>query len=92
MLHHVPTPELQDALFAETCRLLRAGGVFVGLDSLDSPKLRELHVDDTFVPLDLAPTEARLRAAGFADVVVEQWDPPRRPGAKVRFHARRPLA
>ena len=34
MLHHVPTPELQDRVFAEARRVLRPGGVFVAVDSL----------------------------------------------------------
>src|SRR5262249_29097880 len=76
MIHHVPSAELQDELFAETRRLLQPGGVFVGLDSLDSPRLRALHVDDVFVPLDMETIGARLEAAGFVDVVVEEWDPP----------------
>src|SRR5688500_14588723 len=37
MLHHVPSPELQDQLLAEVARVLRPGGVLVGVDSLDSP-------------------------------------------------------
>ena len=71
MLHHVPTPALQDRLFAEVARLLRPGGSFVGTDATDSPGLRELHVDDTFVPVDPATLPGRLEAAGFTDVVVD---------------------
>ena len=33
MLHHVPSPELQDKLLAETCRVLRPGGTFSGSDT-----------------------------------------------------------
>ena len=71
MLHHVPAPELQDALFAEVARVLRPGGVFVGTDSVDSPELRELHVDDVFVPVDPDTLAGRLTAAGFQDVTVD---------------------
>jgi ubiquinone/menaquinone biosynthesis C-methylase UbiE len=71
MLHHVPTPERQDALLAEVCRVLRPGGVLAGEDGIASDELRELHVDDTYVPVDPAELPARLEAAGFVDVEVE---------------------
>jgi SAM-dependent methyltransferase len=71
MMHHVPTPEQQDMLFAQARRVLRPGGVFAGVDSLDSPQFRELHVDDICVPLVPDTLEGRLRAAGFSDVRVE---------------------
>jgi len=69
MLHHVPTPELQDAIFAEVARVLRRGGLFTGQDSRDSEEFRELHIDDTCVPIDPDTLEARLAAAGFIDLV-----------------------
>jgi len=71
MMHHVPTPELQDRLFAEVARVLRPGGVLAGLDSLDSEQFREMHVDDVCVPLDPATLADRLSRAGFSDVRVE---------------------
>ena len=52
MLHHVPSPQAQDAVLAEIFRLLRPGGVLAGQDSLDSPELRALHHDDVYVPVD----------------------------------------
>jgi SAM-dependent methyltransferase len=91
MLHHVQSADRQDALFCELHRLLRPGGYLVVLDSLDSPTLRTFHADDTFVPLDLETLELRLRTAGFVDPVIQRWDPPRRPGAKVRFVTTKPL-
>jgi len=30
MLHHVPSPALQDCLLQEACRVLKPGGIFVG--------------------------------------------------------------
>ena len=84
MLHHVPSPELQDKLFAEVCRVLRPGGVFVGTDSVDNPDVRALHVDDTFVPVDPETLPTRLENAGFADVTVDLV------GLGVRFAATRP--
>src|SRR4051812_37924853 len=71
MLHHVPSPALQDQLFAEVARVVRPGGVFVGTDSLDDPEWRALHVDDTCVAVDPATVADRLRAVGFTDVEVE---------------------
>jgi SAM-dependent methyltransferase len=71
MLHHVPTPALQDKLFAEICRLLGPGGVLAGQDSLASDELRALHIDDTYVPVDPAGLAARLETAGFVDVAVD---------------------
>src|SRR5687767_9822548 len=36
MLHHVPSPELQDRLLAEVHRVLKPGGLFAGSDSTPS--------------------------------------------------------
>jgi SAM-dependent methyltransferase len=71
MLHHVPSLEQQDAVLAETFRLLRPGGVLAGQDSLDSPDLRSLHHDDIYVPVDPSGLPARLEAAGFMAVQVD---------------------
>jgi SAM-dependent methyltransferase len=79
MLHHVPTPALQDSLLAEARRVLRPGGFLVGSDSVASPGLAELHEGDTYVPVDPAFLADRLVAAGFADVEVEQAE------GRVRF-------
>ena len=70
MLHHVPTAELQDRLFAEVARVLRPSGLFIASDSVASEDLAALHVDDTYNPIDPTTVEARLRAAGFAAVDV----------------------
>src|SRR5437868_12874873 len=61
MLHHMPSPAHQDRLFAAVNRALRPGGVFVGVDALDIPGLRDAHADDTFVPVDPATLPDRLR-------------------------------
>jgi SAM-dependent methyltransferase len=71
MLHHVPTPALQDQLFAEAFRVLRPGGVFAGSDSAASTLFRILHFRDTCNPVDPQALPERLRAAGFGDVQVE---------------------
>jgi SAM-dependent methyltransferase len=86
MLHHVPTPALQDRLLQEVHRVLRAGGLFAGTDATDSPELRKLHVDDVFVPVDADTFGDRLVGAGFEDVVVE------RERDRLRFVARKPGA
>ena len=82
MLHHVPSPELQDRLFAEAARVLRPGGLFAGVDSVDSEGFRALHEDDVCVPVDPETLPDRLRAAGFADVQVDAND------LGVRFRAK----
>ena len=70
MLHHVPTVELQDAMFRETLRVLRAGGVLVANDSVRSDELESFHVDDTYNPVDPTTLEARLAAMGYVDIEV----------------------
>jgi SAM-dependent methyltransferase len=71
MLHHIPSPALQDAALVELARVLRPGGLLAGSDGLDTPARREVHEDDVFVPVDPATLEARLLAAGFARARVE---------------------
>lgn len=81
MLHHVPSIGTQNELFAEVHRVLGSGGLLVGEDSLDAPELRALHIDDTYVPVDPARLESRLRAAGFTSAEISTND------YSVRFHA-----
>ena len=70
ILHHVPTAELQDRLFAEVHRVLRPGSPLVAGDNLGSPEMEAGHVGDTYNPIDPATLPARLEAAGFRDVEV----------------------
>lgn len=70
MLHHVPSPELQDRLFAEAARVLRPGAPIVAVDSVESDGLRSFHDGDTYLPIDPATLPARLQGAGFAGVDV----------------------
>jgi len=74
MLHHMPTPEHQDRLFAELHRVLYPGGIFVGSDSLDLDMIRAGHVDDIFVPVDHNTLGARLRTAGFEEPRIDVGD------------------
>lgn len=71
MLHHVPSPSLQDSVFREAARILRPGGRFLGVDSLDREEIRAFHVDDVFVPLALDTLGDRLAEAGFTKVSTE---------------------
>jgi len=70
MLHHVPSIELQDKLFAEVHRVLRAGAALVASDNLANDDLEKNHVGDTYNPVDPTTLPARLEAAGFHDVRV----------------------
>ncbi|KKW63631.1 methyltransferase domain-containing protein [Mycolicibacterium elephantis] len=71
MLHHVPTAELQDRLFAEVARVLRPGAALVASDSLGSDELAAAHEGDTYNPVDPTTLPDRLGAAGFGDVSVK---------------------
>jgi SAM-dependent methyltransferase len=83
MLHHVPSPALQDKLLAEMARVLRRGAVLLGVDSLDSPAWRNLHEGAVCVPIDPLGLAERLRQAGFSDVKVTVWSIGTRFGARI---------
>lgn len=74
MLHHMTSPAEQDRLFAEVHRLLRPGGMFVGVDAIDSDLMRDAHVDDTYVPVPLETVVSRFEAAGLSEVAIEPKD------------------
>ena len=84
MLHHVPSPELQDKLLREVWRVIEPGGVFVGSDSLQGLFMRLIHLGDTLVPVDPDRFGVRLEAAGFEVLEVEKTRD------AFRFQARRP--
>lgn len=85
MLHHVPTGEQQDAIFAEACRVLRPSGILRGTDSQLSLRFRMLHIGDTMNVLDPTILGDRLAKAGFTDVRVDHV-----PNKIVRFAAVKP--
>jgi SAM-dependent methyltransferase len=84
MLHHVPSAQIQDRLFAEVHRMLRSAGAFIGTDSVDSEPIRQFHVDDVFVPVDPDTLGSRLEAVGFMNVGVDVAE------YQVRFNAIKP--
>jgi SAM-dependent methyltransferase len=70
MLHHVPSWPQQFAILAETFRILRPGGVFVGSDSLATVALHNFHTDDTYNPVDPARLLVSLQALGFRRITI----------------------
>ena len=83
MLHHVPSPEQQDRLFAEAQRVLRPGGVFAGSDSRLNLRFRIIHIGDTMVPVPPDTLPDRLVGAGFGTAKVGLG------GRSLRFRATR---
>ncbi len=71
MLHHVPTAELQDRIFAEAARVLRPGALFVASDGLYSPEVEQFHDGDTYVPVDPATIEERFARCGLEAVEID---------------------
>lgn len=85
MLHHLPSPELQDRLFVEVYRVLRPGGVFCGSDNPGRGlRFRLIHLGDNKTVVDPATFGARLRTAGFEPAQI-------RTGSRIVFRAHRPL-
>jgi ubiquinone/menaquinone biosynthesis C-methylase UbiE len=84
MLHHVPSAQLQDKVFSEVARVLAAGGVFAGTDSVGtSTRFKLIHIGDTLVPIDPDELPDRLRAAGLTQPEVDCQD------GSFRFRARK---
>jgi SAM-dependent methyltransferase len=74
MLHHMTSSAEQGTLFREVYRVLRPGGVFLGVDALDLDRLRDAHVDDTFNPIDPDTMVVLLEAVGLRDVRIDRHD------------------
>lgn len=86
MLHHIPSPHLQDKLLGEAARVLRPGGTFAGTDSIgDGTAFKLLHIGDTLVPVSPEHLGERLQRAGLSDPQVQ------RGGHSFRFSARKAL-
>jgi ubiquinone/menaquinone biosynthesis C-methylase UbiE len=84
VLHHMPSGDHQDRLFAELHRVLRPGGIFVGQDSLDLEMIRLGHADDTFTPVNPEELGERLAAVGFGETNTDIL------GYHFRFVSRKP--
>jgi len=74
VLHHMPSAQHQDQLFAAVHRAIRPGAMFIGVDSLDLEPIRAGHVDDTFVPVDPHTLPVRLAAVGFDNTTIDIGD------------------
>jgi SAM-dependent methyltransferase len=74
VLHHVPSADEQDRVFAEMHRVLRPGGIFFGTDAVDLDIIRAGHDDDVFVPLPPEQLGARFESVGFRDAEVHVGD------------------
>ncbi|WP_228781996.1 hypothetical protein [Nocardia abscessus] len=72
------------ALFAETLRVLRPGGVFAASDGLDGRLFRLMHLGDTCVPVPPETAADRMLRIGFTDVEIDTG------ASSFRFRARRP--
>jgi SAM-dependent methyltransferase len=83
MLHHVPTPALQNKLLAEAFRVLRPGGVLIASDSLASNNLHHFHEGDTYNPVEPASALVRLQTIGFGSITMMVDE-------VLRFAARKP--
>jgi SAM-dependent methyltransferase len=85
MLHHVPSTEAQNRLFAEVRRVLRPGAPFAGTDSTGRGLgFALLHIGDIKVVIHPDDLGGRLTAAGFEEVAVAG------DRDSYRFRARRP--
>ena len=85
MLHHVPSPQRQNQLLAEVSRVLRAGGVFAGTDSIGTGRaFRLLHIRDTLVPVVPDDLPARMEQAGLIEPSIKTG------GRSFRFRASKP--
>lgn len=71
VLHHVPTDQDQDLVFAELRRLLRTGGCLVLVDGLPREGVDAFHEGDVYHPIDPDGLPGRLGEAGFTDVRIE---------------------
>jgi len=85
MLHHMESSQAQDRLFSTVHRLLRPGAPLLGTDSIDTEMIRNAHIDDTYVPVNPAALDERLRSTGFIDVMVTTTSE-----HQFRFSARKP--
>ncbi len=70
MLHHVPTPDMQNLLFAEVLRVLRPGAALFAMDGVAADDFEAMHTDDIYNPVDPEGLPDRLSGLGFIEVDV----------------------
>jgi ubiquinone/menaquinone biosynthesis C-methylase UbiE len=70
VLHHLRSSDAQDRAFAEIFRVLKPGGIFVGLEIQDGWLSRVAHFRSTFTPVLPDGLNGRLCAAGFSNIRV----------------------
>jgi ubiquinone/menaquinone biosynthesis C-methylase UbiE len=71
VVHHLQSRELQDRMFAEVFRVLRAGGVFLAFEIPDNWLNRVSHFRSTFTPVTPGSAFLRLDKAGFCRVSLD---------------------
>ena len=71
MMHHIPTPELQDRFLREAYRTLKPHGIFAGVDSLRSMLMSFFHFGDTMTLVNPDTLVSRLLSAGFAEPQIQ---------------------
>jgi ubiquinone/menaquinone biosynthesis C-methylase UbiE len=71
VLHHLKSADLQDQMFAEACRVLRPGGVFIVFEIPDNWLHRIGHIRSTFTPMVPSSAFPRLNAAGFSEISLD---------------------
>jgi SAM-dependent methyltransferase len=74
MLHHVPTAEAQDRIFAELARIVRPGGTVLLADGFDGEEVRRFHEGDDYNPIDITGLPDRLTRFGLSGVHIESHD------------------
>jgi SAM-dependent methyltransferase len=74
MLHHIPTVDDQDRVFAELARVVKKGGAFVAADGVFSEGSRTFHAGDTYNPVDPDTLFQRLSAVGFTSIELQLHD------------------
>jgi SAM-dependent methyltransferase len=74
MLHHIPTAEAQDAVFAEMARVLAPDGVLVAADGIENEATRQFHLDDIYNPIDPETLHRRLGRVGFTAIEVRVFE------------------
>lgn len=86
VLHHVWPLEAQQRVIAEAFRVLRPGGVFIGLDARpEAFGSRIVHYGDRILPVDRSLLSAYCADVGFGRLHTDDR------GRKFRFRATRPV-